>query len=909
MSIYAPPPSQQNGGRPTYPMMHNPYQQHQQSYATSSAMMPQSSVSSAHPQPIAPAPSPGGRVPPVLRPMPAGGVMPQSGLNSPYAQSPMMGQPSLLQESDQPTHVVGSQGRRGILPSAPGRPAPPAPGSAAAKAQVPQKDADGKFPCPHCTKTYLHAKHLKRHMLRHTGDRPYMCVLCRDTFSRSDILKRHFQKCSIRRGNPTGVSHLSHPAAHVKKSQQAAAKAAQMGHGHDDMNGMHNMHNPNMVPFGLVPAADQMHMANPNDHQAQQLSRSSSNSADDRRSVPAQVMNQSNQQQYSSIPTSMAQQMAPQMANYSMSQNQNGVPMFNGGSNGQQQQQQQQQSGLDWQAMFSQQGGPHHTRSSSVNAYRTDTYTQTARHNLETPRRDGLPDLDTRLFSTWGPPTSKMTYESLSNKIVQFLYPPDVAQQSASFNLYFSPYNVQQFLQNYSHFQAHFSMLHIPTFDVEKVYTGLLAAMCCVGACYSDLVTASHVREFAHFLKTAFERDPRISSLVYGRTQTDSLEELQSLILLHVLLTWNGHSSQRYASHQIFSQIVSLARKADLLRVSTDARVLFSPLHQPDFTVTTFDSLRFDWITFIRQEQRIRTMSTIWLMDVAGGLYFNLPPNIDYKELHIPLPCDDAAYDATNAISCAEALGLHGPTAAKMCNSDGTQRPSQPWLVPAVDALLHSSYQMQTGTTNLTGKFILIHTLLSLVRRAQVEGSLVVKCSPMPQHDWIVGAAQNGHSASLSANNSGRNTPVNDSIPPQTFRALLVALSKFKSSWDEDYIAQFSTSSYLPRRYGFSKDAVPFYWLAQYMLKHTRPSDLNLPSEQRFMQVISLLKSVKSWVRTDGAARGEEMGSVGDIDNNYGLDGLTLDMAKVFRPMPGVVESAATIKLSTGDEQVKSETM
>src|SRR5436190_2139158 len=37
-----------------------------------------------------------------------------------------------------------------------------------------------------------------------------MCSLCRDTFSRSDILKRHFQKCSIRRGNPTGLSHLTH---------------------------------------------------------------------------------------------------------------------------------------------------------------------------------------------------------------------------------------------------------------------------------------------------------------------------------------------------------------------------------------------------------------------------------------------------------------------------------------------------------------------------------------------------------------------------------------------------------------------------------------------------------------------------------------------------------------------------
>lgn len=48
-----------------------------------------------------------------------------------------------------------------------------------------------------------------------------MCVLCKDTFSRSDILKRHFQKCSLRRGNPTGISHLSHPHAHRKNAQAA----------------------------------------------------------------------------------------------------------------------------------------------------------------------------------------------------------------------------------------------------------------------------------------------------------------------------------------------------------------------------------------------------------------------------------------------------------------------------------------------------------------------------------------------------------------------------------------------------------------------------------------------------------------------------------------------------------------
>ena len=168
MASYPPPPSQNAPGRgATYPIMGNNTYPAQPYPGASSSMLPQTTTAASHPQPIAPAPSPaGGRGPPVLRPMPAGGVMTQPGMNSPYGQSPLMPQTSMMPEGEQPTHVVGSQGRRGILPSAPGRPAAPAAGSAQAKNQIPQKDADGKFPCPHCTKTYLHAKHLKRHLLR-----------------------------------------------------------------------------------------------------------------------------------------------------------------------------------------------------------------------------------------------------------------------------------------------------------------------------------------------------------------------------------------------------------------------------------------------------------------------------------------------------------------------------------------------------------------------------------------------------------------------------------------------------------------------------------------------------------------------------------------------------------------------
>lgn len=68
------------------------------------------------------------------------------------------------------THVVGAQGRRKILPSEPGKMALDDEDGAAAKLQMDarafEKDAHGKYPCPHCFKTYLHGKHLKRHLMR-----------------------------------------------------------------------------------------------------------------------------------------------------------------------------------------------------------------------------------------------------------------------------------------------------------------------------------------------------------------------------------------------------------------------------------------------------------------------------------------------------------------------------------------------------------------------------------------------------------------------------------------------------------------------------------------------------------------------------------------------------------------------
>ena len=177
-----------------------------------------------------------------------------------------------------------------------------------------------------------------------------MCVLCRDTFSRSDILKRHFLKCSVRRGNPTGATHLSHPQAHVKKnptSQKALGAEGDVNH----VNGMGNMTADGIVhPFGLIPASDGL--SNIANDQAQ-LSRSSSinrldDASRDRRGMPGSVMGASTarggsfEQAYNGgdVTSGMNANLNPQLGNYSMPQSQNGMQMFGGSGS------------TDWSQMF-----------------------------------------------------------------------------------------------------------------------------------------------------------------------------------------------------------------------------------------------------------------------------------------------------------------------------------------------------------------------------------------------------------------------------------------------------------------------------------------------------------------------------------------------------------------------------
>ena len=102
-----------------------------------------------------------------IRPMPVGGSNNSPSQASPYVQESPPKSNRSQAGAVQSARVVGTQGRRGILPSAVGCPVAAADGSPSGQnPSPPKRNLEGKWPCEFCHKSYLHAKHLKRHGLR-----------------------------------------------------------------------------------------------------------------------------------------------------------------------------------------------------------------------------------------------------------------------------------------------------------------------------------------------------------------------------------------------------------------------------------------------------------------------------------------------------------------------------------------------------------------------------------------------------------------------------------------------------------------------------------------------------------------------------------------------------------------------
>lgn len=59
----------------------------------------------------------------------------------------------------------------------------------------PHPDSEAQYKCKFCTKTFMKARNLRRHILTHNEVKPYRCKACDSCFSRYDHLKVHQARC------------------------------------------------------------------------------------------------------------------------------------------------------------------------------------------------------------------------------------------------------------------------------------------------------------------------------------------------------------------------------------------------------------------------------------------------------------------------------------------------------------------------------------------------------------------------------------------------------------------------------------------------------------------------------------------------------------------------------------------
>ena len=798
-----------------------------------------------------------------------------------------------------------------------------------------------------------------------------MCILCKDTFSRSDILKRHFQKCSIRRGNPTGATHLSYSHSHLKKQQQQQNAKKQAGSEPNSsglsppqtlMSNADTTFENNTTPgLGISGFSDTYHSNSTPVSRSNSIKRLSGGIVTrEKRSMTGSGLSSfsginhaypSEHISPSSLSTNVAStplemKREKDTLQFAMSHGVNSdhvgsQPISHASGESILSRTNQyshmvespsvQGNPFEWSGTF--QSG---TRDNFMDTrFPTDndhlvvkaepqesksTFSPTT--NQHEGMLSGLFDApsssatDGSEYHTWdmdyGPADA---YTGKANQLIDFcLSAGAYAAGGSSMDIealkhYLTPSNVRHFLGLFSNFQAHWPVIHMPSFNPMEAYHGLLLAMICIGAVYSDRMDLPQVRTLMGQVKYAVDRSSHVSQLLQASTDASitvsledqhTLEQLQALTLLQNLSIWHGDPQQRQSARNEFGKFVTLSRKLRLLQPLGTENTSYSILHQPapmfdQVSSDQFCSTHWNWTTWVQQEKRSRLMYIFFLLDAALVVYFNSQPRYDPMEIQLPLPADDEAWEAKSAHECASALGLNGPRAQSI-NCTGSLRRKQPEMHQALGALLHPTYEFQPRSTNAYSKFVLVHGLhvqIWNVQRQLSQGNTLYGFSdfssstPMLHTDWIHRVDGSGRT---STTNSGQVTPTDSSGTQspgthQLLKSTTHALQKWKQVWDEDMPLQYPSSAASARRVGFCRDGIHFFWLARLFLRNARAADWQAPPDARFVHVMNSLKRVRSWVASENTLKGEEIGSVGDIDESYGVADLTLDMKLLFTPI------------------------
>lgn len=125
------------------------------------------------------------------------------------------------------------------------------------------------------------------------------------------------------------------------------------------------------------------------------------------------------------------------------------------------------------------------------------------------------------------------------------------------------------------------------------------------------------------------------------KLQTRSrLNALRAAYCVVLVQSWEGSGSQKRRSRRSrFTQIVAVARS-------------FGPSNLTNRDLNKYawiNDLHRNWTIFILQEEVIRTVTCVFLLDMGYVIFNNTPPRMMISELEIKLTCPERCFQAVDA--------------------------------------------------------------------------------------------------------------------------------------------------------------------------------------------------------------------------------------------------------------------
>ena len=496
--------------------------------------------------------------------------------------------------------------------------------------------------CTSCSKSYKRPEHLRRHQLSHSTERPYECALCRSTFQRSDVLKRHLTTCD-------------RLADDLVNSSEPSSKRLALSNPHPPQEPELNFLEQHEPGLRLLPSSDQgtyLHGSNGSsfNHIAGWISSGLSNNDYDGPSDSWQdFLNLNSAPQTPRVASDAGDEENGSLnflANFTS--NTGLISSFDCGTL-----EQRSRVAVSFSNSVAEYSTPKSSNSSMVimdDATKSDINKE---YSAQTAIRQLLSDPLSLKSHEIVTSIKDIVLQKTKNSSVTLSWSTAVQETCVRF---FSPMNIRQYLYFYwAIWHPNVNIMHKPTFDPSSSKPELIAAMSLMGACVSpeptDLDGAKRwfncVEEMV-FNDDDFCDDNTSASVCRdsGKVQwrQEKLRALQAAYMVCLYQNWEGtSSSKRRIRRYRYSNVVAAARDTGI----HNAR-------HPDYSRQNLCDFSFS--SFALREELIRVFLWIFLLDTAFVIFNNLPPRMVIREMKMSTANPEACFQAMTAEECFSTL-------------------------------------------------------------------------------------------------------------------------------------------------------------------------------------------------------------------------------------------------------------